>query len=180
MNKPLPDYQALYNTMVVLPSREDDIAFIIKKIRGAQSRYAHVTEQTGVPWQMIAVIHYRESTLSFTHHLHNGDPLSARTVHVPVGRPSVGDPPFTWEESAIDALRFQGLARIKDWSLLSMLYRLEAYNGFGYFKRGLPSPYLWSFTTEYHAGKYTSDHGFDPKAIDDQCGCAPLLKELLK
>jgi len=39
---------------------------------------------------------------SFKLHLHNGDPLTARTVNVPKGRPKTGQPPFAWGISAKD------------------------------------------------------------------------------
>src|SRR5437870_4838633 len=35
-----------------------------------------------------------------------GDPLTPRTTHEPKGRPSAGNPPFAWEDSAADALAF--------------------------------------------------------------------------
>jgi lysozyme family protein len=57
-----------------------------------------------VPWELIAALHEREAGGSFKGHLHNGDPLTGRTYHVPAGRPAKGSPPFTWEASAIDAL----------------------------------------------------------------------------
>ena len=85
-----------------------------------------------------------ESSLNFKRHLHNGDPLTARTVHVPSGRPRQGDPPFTWEQSAADALTLRNLGPRTDWSLSGTLYALEGYNGWGY-RRYHPevfSPYL--------------------------------------
>jgi hypothetical protein len=48
-------------------------------------------------------------------HLHNGDPLTRRTVHVPNGQPVVWNPPNDWESSAKDALK--ALAKQQDWSL---------------------------------------------------------------
>ena len=65
-------------------------------------------------------------------HLHNGDPLQARTVHVPSGRPVVGSPPFTWRQSALDALTLKGFHEVGDWSVPHMLYLLEKYNGTAY------------------------------------------------
>ena len=52
----------------------------------------------GIPWYVIAVIHYLESGLRFDGHLHNGDPLAGRTVHKPKGHPQTGTPPFTWKQ----------------------------------------------------------------------------------
>lgn len=40
------------------------------------------------------------------------------------------------------------------------------------------SPYLWSFTEHYSAGKFMKDGVYDPEAIDVQCGAATLLRRL--
>lgn len=141
-----------------------------------------VSEVTKVPWYVIAVIHNMEASLNFTRHLHNGDRLTGRTTHVPAGRPIAGNPPFTWEESAIDALTMQGMTKIADWSMPNTLLILEKYNGGGYAKRGINSPYLWAATNQYgdvpNIGKYTSDGKFDPKAVSHQIGVAAILKQL--
>jgi lysozyme family protein len=134
---------------------------------------------TTVPWYVIAAIHYRESGLSYDHHLHNGDPLTGRTVHVPAGRPVKGEPPFTWEESAIDALKMSWLSDNKNWDIGDALALLERYNGLGYKKKGLPSPYIWSWTDAYKKGKYVADGKFDPEAVDQQCGAALIIKSLM-
>ena len=121
----------------------------------------------------------REASLSFTGHLHNGDPLDGPTVHVPKGRPS-GPGPFTWEESAVDALEYDGFARQTDWGPPRTCWRFEKYNGFGYRKYHpeTESPYLWSFTMYYISGKYREDGNFDPDLIDKQCGTIALLKRM--
>jgi lysozyme family protein len=172
-------YQQLYQTMSINPAKLSQLDKVISKINANKGRYTAVWNLTSVPWQVIAAIHYRESGNSFLRHLHNGDPLTARTTHVPAGRPLKGTPPFTWEESAIDAIRMQGLNKVTDWSIGNTMVLLEKYNGLGYKKKGLPSPYLWSWTDKYKAGKYVADGKFDPKVVDVQCGVAVILKKLL-
>jgi lysozyme family protein len=172
------DYQQLYDLMVINPEKIQEIDNIISKIKLNKYRYTAVSLDTNVPANIIAAIHYRESGMSFNHHQHNGDPLTARTVHVPKGRPLEGEPPFTWEHSAIDAFKMMGWDKITDWSMPAALSHIEAYNGLGYKKRGLSSPYLWSWSSNYHAGKYVADGKFDPDAVDQQCGAAVLLKLL--
>ena len=49
--------------------------------------------------------------------------------------------PADWASSAKDALRLLGFTGKTDWSLERTLYRLEAYNGFGYRRMGVPTPY---------------------------------------
>ncbi len=123
-----------------------------------------------------------EASLSFSRHLRNGDPLTGRTVNVPGGRPVDGHPPFSWEHSAADALRFQRMANLSDWSLPATLYRLEGYNGYGYHlvKPPVNSPYLWSFSNHYTRGKFIRDHVFDRKAISLQCGAAVVLHHMVQ
>jgi lysozyme family protein/uncharacterized protein YcbK (DUF882 family) len=139
-------------------------------------RYESVGQSLGIPWWFIAGIHMMESSFNFSTHLHNGDPLSGKTFRVPAGRPTAGKPPYDWETSAKDALVFEKLDKQTDWSLPRALYRWEAYNGFGYRSRHVPSAYLWSMSTIYRAGKFVADGVFDPNKASEQCGAATMLK----
>ena len=159
----------------------DSARFIraVKAIRANQAHYDAVAEFSRIPWQIVAVLHTREADGNFNCHLHNGDPLTARTIHVPKGYPLVGEPPFTWEESARDALALDNLSGRAGWDdIATTLDRIERFNGLGYRRKGLPSPYLWSGTNHAPAGKFTSDGHFDPTATDAQPGCSGLLKLL--
>ncbi len=133
-----------------------------------------------IPWYFIACVHYLECGFSFNKHLHNGDPLTALTRQVPAGRPKVNHPPpFTFEESAIDALKLMGFDKVTSWKLPFILRKLEAYNGFGYFKfHSMNSPYLWSYSNQYTKGKYVADGKFDSEAVSAQCGSAVILKRM--
>jgi lysozyme family protein len=139
----------------------------------AKQRYQAVSAKTGVPWVFIAVAHERESSQDWTGSLAQGDPWNRVSVHVPAGR----GPFKSWEDAAIDALVNCApfAARNKDWSIGGTLTMLEQYNGLGYFKRGVPSPYIWSGTDRYISGKYVRDGVYDPNAVDKQLGCAGLL-----
>lgn len=174
------DYGALFNTCNIIPSKTAAIESIINKIIKNKSRYESVEKQLNIPWYFTAVIHSMESGLSFDKHLHNGDPLTARTVHVPAGRPVEGNPPFTWEESAVDALKFQKINRWNDWSIAGLLYKIEEYNGWGYRLKHphVLSPYLWSFSNHYTKGKYIADGTFSETAVSRQCGAAVLLRRM--
>ena len=173
-------YELLYESCLTRPNRKASVGALAKKIRANRARYQKVGKAVGVPWYVVGIIHSLEAGGNFTRHLHNGDPLSARTVHVPAGRPKTGKPPFTWEQSAIDALRGRGLGAWRDWSVPGTLYQLEAYNGFGYRDHhpNVPSPYLWSFSNHYMRGKYVADGRFSPTAVSQQVGAALLLKRL--
>ncbi len=174
------EYENLYKTLVADPEHFQDIDAIVDKILDNRSRYQDVGQGLGIPWYFIGVIHSMESGLDFSTHLHNGDPLTARTVHVPAGRPVKGSPPFTWEESAIDALKLRGLNKVKDWSLPHLLYELEGYNGWGYrlYHPHVLSPYLWSWSNHYKSGKYLADGRWSDTAKSKQCGAAVLLHRL--
>ncbi len=173
------EYGALFSGCAVLADRAALAASTVRAIRSSEPRYRAVEARTGVPWYVVGVVHSLESGCDFSRHLHNGDPLGARTTHVPAGRPLAGSPPFTWEESAADALALGGLAARRDWTIAGTLYGLETYNGFGYrTKHGIRSPYLWASTTRAQPGKYGSDGHFDPSLVSQQIGAAALLLSL--
>lgn len=174
------EYEALLDTMVVKPEWRQAINKKVKMMKANQKRYEAISAATGVPWEFIALTHLRESGCDFTRHLHNGDPLTKRTRQVPRGYPKTGTPPFTFEESAIDALKLKKLDQVTDWSTAHMAYLLESYNGFGYrtLRKPHPSPYLWSGTTHYVKGKYTSDGKYNKNHVDQQLGLIPVLVAL--
>ena len=108
-----------------------------------------------------------------------GATKTALGLFAPAGRPLAGTPPFTWCQSARDALMQKGYHQIDDWSVAHMLYLLERYNGMGYRRRGVPTPYLWSFSNVYEKGKFVADGRFDAEAVSRQCGAVPMLKAVL-
>lgn len=173
-------YEDLFNTCNINLGKAGAVENIISKITPNKSRYETVGNRLGIPWYFIAVIHNMESGLSFKRHLHNGDPLTARTVHVPKGRPVKGSPPFTWEASAEDSLQYQKLDKWTDWSLPGVLYKIEEYNGWGYRSKHphVLSPYLWSFSNHYTKGKYVADGTWSETAVSQQCGAAVLLRRM--
>lgn len=177
------EYQTLFETACIRPERAGEVRWTAGRLQcaAARRRYNAVASETGVPAHVVGILHCLEAALDFGCHLHNGDPLSGRTVRVPVNRPAAGTPPFTWEESAVDALRLHHLDAWTDWSVAGIAYVLERYNGFGYRTRdtGIVSPYLWSATTAYSAGKFVADHRFDFAAVSRQCGGMALLRHAL-
>lgn len=148
-----------------------------------EARYLAIARRSGMPdigWVFIAVSHYRESAQNFERNLGQGDPLGAKTSHIPAGRgPFRG--PAAFEDAAVDALVNCApyAARLTDWSVTGMLTNLERYNGLGYATRGLPSPYIWSGTDQYRAGKYVADGVFDATEVDKQLGCAGLILTMM-
>jgi lysozyme family protein len=174
------EYANLWRTMTVRSGKTVDM--VAEKIIGHKARYQNVEKLTGVPWFMVGAIHAMECGLMFTGHLHNGDPLTARTKQVPANRPAAGKPPFSWEESALDALKMapHSLHLIKEWPIERIAFELERYNGWGYRKYHpeTKSPYLWSFTNHYEKGKYVADGKWSASAVSSQVGAMAIVKRL--
>jgi lysozyme family protein len=163
------------HTKTVLEPTLDQVASRLVAVV-AKSRYQDVGDETGVPWYVIAVIHERESSQSWTASLAQGDPWNHVSIHVPRGR----GPFNSWESAAADALKNcpPFAARWSDWTVGGLLTLLEEYNGLGYAMRGVPSPYVWASTDQYQSGKFIADGHYDPYAVDQQLGCAALLSRM--
>jgi lysozyme family protein len=172
-------YSNLFAKMVINPGHLQEIDRICSIALANKSKYEIVSRSTGVPWEVIAAIHRMESGADFRTHLHNGDPLSSRTRHVPAGRPFSGSPPYDWTFSAIDALKYEGFDKVTDWSIPHCLYLMEKYNGFGYTSKNVNSPYLWSYSNLYSRGLFIADGQYSSSAASKQCGAAVILKALI-
>lgn len=145
-----------------------------------QSFYDEVQAGTGVPFYGTGVIDMREESFSHKSYLGNGDPLSRKTTHVPKNRGPFAEP-GAWYKGAIDAFNISGWSRLPaggHWDIVTLLIKLEAYNGLGYAHMGLRSPYVWAGTNMQQHGKYTADGHFDANAWDGQLGCAAVLLAL--
>lgn len=178
---------ARWNAASVTPILVSHVDGIAAKLVAAKARYQTVEAATHVPWAVIAVIHEREASQSWSASLAQGDPWAHESIHVPRG---IG--PFTsWEDAAIYSLTNCApyASRNADWTIGGALTELERYNGLGYAngpydqytKIHYPpqaSPYIWSMTDQYKIGKYPSDGHFDPDAVDHQMGCAALLARM--
>lgn len=166
--------QELYDTMVIHPGIAEQIKHKVERLKQNSGRYAAIMPP--VPWYVVGVIHEMEAGQDFSKYLGNGQSLNKVTTIVPKGR----GPFDSFEAGAIDALKLADADKITDWSMGSILYFLEGYNGYGYEKyHNMPSPYVWSGSNHYVKGKYTSDGKFDSEAVSSQIGVAILLKQLI-
>lgn len=157
-----------------VPTCDDSVAKTMLRNKGF---YSFVSKTIGCPWYVVACLHYREASFNAKTCLHNGDPLPGPTTHVPEGR----GPFASWQEAAVDALRLKNFAVTSTWTIPYVLFKLEGYNGFGYrLRHGGNSPYIYSGTQFYTAGKYASDGNFEPALVDKQQGCMAILKQLDK
>lgn len=142
-----------------------------------KSRYRAVSHKfpTPIRWYHVALLHEMEAEQDFTKYLGNGQSLNRVTTIKPKGR----GPFNSFEEGAVDAIIHTGLDKVTDWSVGNTLYKLEGFNGYGYeIYHNILSPYIWSGSNHYVAGKYTSDGHFDPNAVSQQIGIALLYKHL--
>lgn len=133
-----------------------------------------------IPWWAIAMIHERECSRGTNNHdcnIGQGSPWNVKSRIIPMNGP------FTsFQEAALDSLINQApkAALNTNWSGGGTLTVLEQYNGLGYARKGLPSPYIWAGTDQYEKGKYVADHVYDPEAVDSQLGCAVMLSALME
>lgn len=180
----LNEYKSMFDSMQVDDDKASQIRNAVELINKGKQRYLSVTFRLNpkCPWYALGIVHYMEGGCNFNKHIHNGDSLASRTVQVPAGRP-LADPQFgkiyTWEESAWDWFKLKNWHKWQDWGVQDLLYRFEANNGFGYRKRQVATPYLWSFSNHYDKGKFVADGKYDDDAVSKQVGAAILLKELM-
>ncbi|MBQ3101717.1 hypothetical protein IJC60_01815, partial [bacterium] len=141
-----------------------------------KDKYEEVAKATGMPAELIAAIHWRESSGDFGTYLHNGQKLGQTTTLVPAGIYFEN-----WTDAAVDAInRCKPNATMEDdGSLDYYLNYAEGYNGWGYKNKGKASPYVWAGTDNYSGGKYVADGVYDPNHVDQQLGVALMMKALM-
>lgn len=172
-----PEYIKLFNSMIFSESFLDEAKTIALRILENKNLYEKV--DVNVPWYVIGILHYKEQNFDFSVHLHNGNSLSNRTKSKPKNRPKTGKPPFSWFESAADAIklksRYSSKKSKEKWSLVDCLYFLEGYHGFEErLQKNRHSSYLWS-------GSNIRDHKSDNITLDKDyraIGAAIILKLL--
>ncbi len=173
-----PQYVTNYTKAIIDPERKWEVDAACKKILLNKEQYLAVQEKVGVPWDIVACLHYRESSLDFKAVLHNGEKIigtSKKTTLVPKNK----GPFKTWEEAAVDALLEKKYLFPKKWEIESELKFVEAFNGLGYKRKSILSPYVWAGTSVHNErGKYVADGKFDPNAQEKQLGAVALLKKL--
>ena len=173
------DDKRRFDTRAIRPNRMADVDALVYRTASNRKRYAAAGNPVGTPWYVVGVIHALESSLNFGRHLHHGDPLTARTVQVPAGRPKTGKPPFSPGKPARatpsgtrastdgrtgrtrDALQARELQRVRLPSappLRSVAVSLELLAHYG---RGNVADGTWS-----------------PTAVSAQCGVAVLLRRM--
>lgn len=181
------EYTHLLANAAIVPAWEAEAKRNAKAIVDARPTLQEVEDRTGVPWWVVGVLQCMEAgidgkgALRLDRHLHNGDSLQRKTVNVPAGRPH-GTAPFTYLQSAIDAIQYDGLDKV-DWTrggVEQLLFRTEGYNGWGVrqYHPEVLTAYLWSGTNQYKRGKYVSDGVWSAAAVSGQIGVVPIVLAL--
>ena len=154
-----------------------ELASVCNTIESNKERYLSAQRLTGVPWDVIAACHYRESSLSFRGVLHNGEHIigtGRKTKLVPAGRGPFG----SWEAAAVDAMMIESSKFPKAWDTEGKLDFCERFNGMGYKKRGVSSPYVYAGTNKYSSGLYVADGKYSSTKVDLRLGTAAIIKGL--
>ena len=174
-------YEGLIDTVFLTKKCRDYVITAIPRILLHRAKYVEVQNFTSVPWPLVAALHQKESSGRFNCNLHNGQPLGMVTTIVPIGK----GPFDTWEESAIDALNMKSKLiksldmGMSEWSMPQMLWFGESYNGFGAFKHGINTAYLWCGSNHYTKGGYPSDGKFDPNYVSRNIGIFPIIEAII-
>ena len=191
-------YRFIENNLIDIVKITDAFDEQIEQFKAAylnnQERYKSLAEKTGVPPELLALIHYRENTNdyfsgTFGVHLHNGQELGKTTTVYPVGICF-----YDFDTAAVDAMKGQQ-SNINQFNLtadsqdlVAMLCFAECYNGKGYYNKGRNSPYIYSGTNLYTKGKYVEkkdENGkthsvYEPELVDQQVGAYVLLSSLME
>ena len=183
----IPQFKA---TSERLCARENKARYQGVSDRLAEMIAAARTELRVVPWWFTAIVSEREygGPPHWDRQLGQGDALDRVSHNEPKGRgpflAHAGDVTpgrDAWTRCGLDALIdcAPHAAMWSDWTVGGVMTLFEEYNGLGYAARGIASPYVWSGTDQYVAGKFIRDHVFDAKRADVQDGCAPILSLMM-
>ncbi len=161
--------QRMFDTCIIKEIRYPEIDNCLKQIVKNKNRYVSVSGKFSIPWYVTGILHASICGCDFKIHLHNGDSLNGRTISIPIGFPKRGRPPFSWEQSAEDALQFYGLLKWSDWSIPGILYNLEIIRRDEYEANETRSLKLWNFSNHCTEAKESGE---------GKCGGAVLLRRM--
>lgn len=176
------DQSARWAAARIRPEKSIAIDGMVAKFQRLAPRYQAIERMraNGVPAVILFGLHMREADNSFRSSLAQGDPLTQRSRNVPRGRIPGIEPPYSWDQCAVDAVYNVDRLDLKDWKTAKgALDAITGYNGWGPENRGVPSSYVWGATTIYGTGsargKYVADGKWSPTAVDSQLGVAAIL-----
>ena len=154
--------------------QEKELKAFKKNFEKNKAKYKEVEKRTGVPAELIAAIHWRESSGNFKTYLHNGEKLGKVTQLVPKGIYFED-----WTDAAVHAIKTHNPGIVDSGNVETWYEFAERYNGLGYRNKGVSSPYVWAGTDNYTSGKYVADGKYSSSYVDQQLGVAVMIKELM-
>ena len=154
--------------------QEKELKAFKKNFEKNKAKYKEVEKRTGVPAELIAAIHWRESSGNFKTYLHNGEKLGKVTQLVPKGIYFED-----WTDAAVHAIKTHNPQIVNANNVETWYEFAERYNGLGYRNKGVSSPYVWAGTDNYTSGKYVADGKYSSSYVDQQLGVAVMIKELM-
>ncbi len=181
-HKPMPTIKAPATSDgssddIVIVRYRPQIDLAIKKILANRANFEKAVEGTFIPWWWVACVMYRENGVDMSRQLLNGQRWDRITTLVPKGLGPWG----SWIDSAKFALAKYRGEGMHHWDIATAIVEWEKWNGLGYKRRGLNSPYVYSGTSRQNPGLYVADGKFDPRKMDPRPGCLAIyigLKEL--
>ncbi len=170
---------------------DDRLPGLLEAYEKNKDVYINISQQTGMPPELLAAIHYREDATDFTNgtfgvYILNGDELGKETEKDPKG---LYYSDFT--ECAVDwftgktndnakyhADHINELGLTSDSKdLVAMVTFCNLYNGMNF---SIVSSYAYNGTDIYSGGLFVSDGNYDENADDKNLGTYVLLKYLLE
>src|ERR1035437_7345796 len=115
-------YNNLVTAFQVLSQKQVIMNDQYLKLSWNRERYEAVEKITSVPWQVVGVLHMRESDFNFDCNLCNGEPLNQVTQLEPKGL----GPWATWEDSAADAIKYDKDLLPEKWDIDRKSTRLNS------------------------------------------------------
>lgn len=164
----------------IVSGRRAELNHAVEDVLVHRDLFERAAAATTVHVAMLMALSIREMSGRVDCYLGNGQRLSMRTTIVPKNRgPFTG--PNAFVDGCVDACRIDGLDKVAaryGWEAVVGCYFAEEFNGDGYRRRGIPSPYVFGATTVQRAGKYVADHQFDARIMDPQLGVLAIFEEL--
>lgn len=157
-----PEYVALFCSATLRPDRRNEVLSIARKIATNRPRYDAVSRTVGLPWFVIGILHA----------MHGDGDFNQSVLKAEKTRES------DWEARAVLELKDAGLTCGR--SVPEIARALESFNGLGYRDRGVPSAYLWAWTSVHEAGMFAAGGGYLPTAVPARPGAMAILKGLIE
>jgi len=178
---PNVDQDSRWQAATVNPKARIALDVAVAQYQRNEWRYQQIANMRPgtVPPQVLFCLHMRESDCNFKCSPAQGDSLQHRSIHVPKGRIPDKEPPYTFEQAAIDSYFNVDRLDLQNWKTTKgTLDAITAFNGWGPEYRGYPSGYTWAGTSVYRGGKFVADGHWSPITWDQQLGCAAILKAM--